>query len=106
MLKWLHDFFYSNDPEVKLAAGLSEPESAMMCELLENNGISAFGKNMQWISVAYGVSQPNAFDLWVKRSDVERARGILGSLLDGLETEESREVRRVRRTRRHRGRAP
>ncbi len=97
MFAWLRRFFYSDDPDVKLAAGMSEPEAMMMAELLENNGIMSFSKNTQWIGVAYGMSLPNAFDVWVRQSDLERAQQVLGSLLEGYEPDESRGARRRQR---------
>jgi hypothetical protein len=93
MLSWLRRFFYSDDPDTKLAAGMSEPEAMMMCELLENNGIMSFSKNTQWIGVAYGMSLPNAYDVWVRQSDFERSRAVLGTLLEGHEPDEGHGTR-------------
>jgi hypothetical protein len=79
-MRWLRDFFRDRDPLVKIAAGLSEPEAQMWRELLENNGVPAFIKNMDFLS-AYGASSGNAYDMWVKEADAERALDILRPML-------------------------
>lgn len=82
MFKWLHRFFYSDDPIVKVAAGFSEPEALMWQELLQNNGIRAMARNMNFLSVTreFG-SMPGDYDLYVNRSDLPRAREVLEPLL-------------------------
>jgi len=80
-MRWLRRFFSSDDPLVKIAAGLNEPEAEMWRELLSNEGISAFTKNMSYLLTAYGGSGINNFDMWVKQTDLERAREILTPLL-------------------------
>lgn len=81
-MRWLRRFLYSDDPLVKVAAGMSEPEARMLHELLANNGIKALVKNMNFLSATYQAgSLPFDFDMWVKRSDLERAREILEPLL-------------------------
>ena len=81
-MRWLRGFLASPDPAVKVAAGLSEPEAGMWRELLENDGIPAFLKNMNFLSVTnqFG-SVPGDYDLFVKRSDLQRARALLAPLL-------------------------
>lgn len=79
-MRWLRRFFYSDDPVVKVAAGLSEPEAGMLRELLESNGIAAAVKNVSYLS-AYGAAGTNSHGMWVKRSDLERARELLAPLL-------------------------
>jgi hypothetical protein len=83
-MRWLRPFFQSRDPIVKVAAGLSEPEAKMLRELLENNGAPPMLKNMNPHTVMYqwGASSPNDYDLFVKRSDLTRARAILGPMLE------------------------
>ena len=81
-MRWLRRFFYSDDPIVRLATGLLEPEAEMWQELLAKNGIRAMVRNMDVLSVAYGASPSNNFDMWVKQSDLERAREILAPLLE------------------------
>ena len=81
-MRWLRRFLYSDDPEVKLASGLSEPEAKMWQELLAKNGIRAMVRNMDVLSVAYGASPSNNFDMWVKQSDLERARETLAPMVD------------------------
>ena len=81
-MRWLRRFFYSDDPPVKVAAGLGETEAGMWRELLENNDVHAFTKNMDYLSVTYGGSGANTYDMWVKRSDLERAREILADLVE------------------------
>ena len=83
--KWLHRFFYSDDPDVKVADGLSESDAGIAEELLRNNGIVAMKKNMLAIYDRYWRPMlPNGhnFALWVKQSDLDRAREILGEVLD------------------------
>jgi len=82
MMRWLRGFFYSDDPQIKVAAGLSEPMGEMLRELLKNEGIPAFIKNMRFLSVTYGWSSGNEFDIWVRQRDLERARGILEPLIE------------------------
>ena len=80
-MRWLRRFFYSGDPNVKVAAGMSEPEAKMLRELLQNNGIPAMIRNMTILSETYGSALGNDYDMWVKQSDLERAREILAPLL-------------------------
>ncbi|MGB2694122.1 MAG: hypothetical protein WBD55_02915 [Dehalococcoidia bacterium] len=80
----LRRFFYSDDPILKVAAGLSEPEAEMWRELLQNNGVQAMTKNMGG-GLAYNWGRAttfaNDYDIFVKRSDVGRARDLLTPLL-------------------------
>ena len=93
--KWLHSFFYSDDPDVKLADGLNEFDAAQYEELLANSGVIAMKKNMSAIydRTWRPVLPTNDFALWVKQSDVEAACQILGHLLNRYETDEARQVR-------------
>ena len=85
-MRWLRSFFQSPDPIVKVAAGVSEPESGMLTELLENEGIAAYAKNMNAMSaMQYAGSLANDFDIFVKRSDADRAREILRPLLQPIQ---------------------
>ena len=83
-MRWLRRFFYSDDPDVKFVDGLTELEAASFEELLANNGVVAMRKNMEalydrlWRPV---LPLGNHFALFLKRSDVERARDILGPML-------------------------
>ncbi|MCH7837362.1 MAG: hypothetical protein IIC26_02520 [Chloroflexi bacterium] len=83
-MRWLRRFFSSDDPIVKLTAALIEPEAEMWRGLLANSGIVAMVK---YVGVgALGRSTlrlglNNDFDLFVKQSDLERARAVLGTLL-------------------------
>lgn len=79
VLAWLRRFFYSDDPEIKIAGGLGEHEAKMVLELLRSDGISAVIKNMKFLSVAYGASVGNEYDLWVKASEETRAREIVAA---------------------------
>ena len=77
MMRRLRRFFYSDDPEVRVAAALSEPEAKMWRELLSNNDIPAAAKNVTggfWAE--FGCPSPigNDYDLFVKESDAERAQ--------------------------------
>ena len=83
MFRWLRKFFYSDDPVVKLVSALSEPEAEMWCELLLNEGVATMSKN---VGSGVGHAEGRAtmftrdYDLFVKQSDLERARAILDSL--------------------------
>ncbi len=81
-MRWLKGLLASDDPIVKLVAALSEPEAQMRRELLENNGVPAMVKDVGIGLSAYGASPPFGFDLFVKKSDAERAAEILGPLMD------------------------
>ena len=81
-MRWLRRFFYSDDPEIKVAGGLSEMQAKMLRELLAKNGIPTLIKNMNFLSVAYEVGPgPADYDMWVKRSDLAHAREILAEVL-------------------------
>ncbi len=70
---------------VRLVGGLIEPEAEMWREVLANRGILAMVKNMSALSYAWGratLPAANHFDLFVKHSDLTRARAILGPMLD------------------------
>jgi hypothetical protein len=67
---------------VKLTAALGETEAQMSRDILEDNGIPATVKNTDALSIAYYASTGNSYDLFVKQSDLERARELLGPLLE------------------------
>ena len=96
VFKWLHRFFYSDDPDVRFADGLSEFDAAQYHELLVNSGIMSMAKNMNALHGNYGgpVTWANDYALFVKQSDVEASYDVLGHLLARFETQEAREVRR------------
>jgi hypothetical protein len=80
----LRRFFYSDDPDVKLVAGVSEPEAQAWRELLANDGIPSYVKNVSVLSGYTGLATmpaPNHFDMWVKQSDFDRAREVLAPFL-------------------------
>ena len=85
MLRWLRRFFYSDDPEVKVVAALSELEAKMWHEMLANNGVPAAAKNItggHWARYGSPTTFGNHYDLFVKESDLERARELLAPLLE------------------------
>ncbi len=98
MMRWLRGIFSgSDDPIVKLVGGLGRTQAEMWRELLENDGVPAMFKNMGGgLSYHFGAADTftSDWDLFVKESDLERARELLPSLdEDGPATEEdSREV--------------
>ena len=105
-MRWLRGFFYSGDPDVKFLDGLNEFEASSYEELLANNGIVAMRKNMEalydryWRPVLFAA---NHFALFVKQSDLERAREILGPLVEGYQPGERVPLaRRFRRRPKHR----
>lgn len=105
-LRWLHDFFYSDDEIVKLADGLSEFDAGSYEELLANNGVVAMKKNMEAVYDRYWRPMLfNNFALYVKQSDVDRAIEILGGLLgEGKLAEAAAEGRKLPRALRRRRR--
>ena len=82
MMRWLRSFFYSDDPIVKVATGLLEPEAEMWREILEQEGVPAFSKIMDPVASSEGRATSTNTALFVKQSDLERAREVLGSLLE------------------------
>jgi hypothetical protein len=95
---WLRRFFYSDDPDVKIADGLSEFDAGIAEELLRNNAIIAMKKNMLAIYDRYWrpmLWTPH-FALWVRQSDYGRATEILRGALDPRQL--TRERRRWRRS--------
>lgn len=77
-MRWLRRFFSSDDPIVKLVAALSETEAHMSRDILEDSGIPAMVKNMNFLTVTHEAgSIGNDYDLFVKQSDLERARELL-----------------------------
>ncbi len=79
MMRWLRSFFAgSDDPIVKVAGALSDPEAEMWREVLEQSGIVAMVKYVGALG-GQGFRPPGTkdFELFVKQSDVERTREIL-----------------------------
>ena len=89
MMRWLRSLFAgSDDPIVRLVGALSEPEAEMWREALEERDIAAMVKYAGALG-AYGC-QPlgtKDFELFVKQSDLERARDLLP--LSDTEAEEA-----------------
>ncbi len=81
MFKWLHRFFYSNDEIVRVAAGLLEPEAEMWLEILANEGIPSF-KKLDVVAAADGLATGTNTAIFVKQSDLERAREVLAPLAE------------------------
>ena len=82
-MRWLRRFFSSGDPIVKLVAALSETEAQLSRDILEDNGIPAMVKNMNFLTVTHEAgSFGNDYDLFVKQSDLERARELLSPTLE------------------------
>ncbi len=80
-MRWLRRFFSSDDPIVKLAAALSETEAQLSRDILEDNGIPAMVKNMNFLTVTHEAgSFGNDHDLFVKQSDLQRARELLSPM--------------------------
>lgn len=80
MMRWLRGFFYSDDPIVKVASGLLEPEAEMWRDILQQEGVPAFAKVMDPVARSEGSATGTNTALFVKRSDLERAREILAAL--------------------------
>jgi hypothetical protein len=86
-MRWLRRFFYSDDPAVRLVGALTEPEAEAWRELLENNGVPAFTKTIDPL-ISQGRATGADCALFVKQSDVPRAREILGPMLASREGQE------------------
>ena len=84
MFKWLHKFFYSDDEVaiVRAAAGLLEPEAEMWREILANEGVRSFTKVLDPVARSEGRATGTNVAIFVKQSDLERAREVLGPLLE------------------------
>ena len=87
-MRWLKRFFTSDDPIVKLIAALTEPEALMRRELLDHQGVPAMVKNTGALQSHLQLPFSQDFDLYVKKSDAERAVEILGPLIDSSPPEE------------------
>jgi hypothetical protein len=80
MMRWLRKFLYSDDPIVKVATGLLEPEAEMWRDILDQEGIPAYAKVMDPVARSEGVATGTNTALFVRQSDVERARELLEPL--------------------------
>ena len=69
-------FFHSDNPVIKVASGLTEPEAEMHRELLADNDITAMVKNMSSLA-HHRLPMSNSFDLFVQQSDLERTHEVL-----------------------------
>lgn len=78
-MRWLHKFFYSDLEIVRVAAGLLEPEAEMWREILSNEGIPSL-KKMDTLAAADGLATGTNVGIFVKQSDLGRAREILAPL--------------------------
>ena len=89
MMRWLRTFFYSDDPVVRVAAAISEAEAQLLRDVLQDSEIPAFTKNMSFLTITHGAgSIGNDYDLFVKQSDLERAREVLAPLVEPQDQEE------------------
>lgn len=69
----------SPDELVLLARPESEPEALMLRELLDEHGVRAMIKNLDAATAQSGAAGPSwAYELWVLRKDLRRAREALG----------------------------
>ncbi len=87
-MRWLKRFLATDDPIVKLVAALTEPEAQMRQELLENESVPAMVKNVGALQSHLQQPFSQDFDLFVKRSDAERAAEVLGPLMDATPAED------------------
>jgi hypothetical protein len=81
-LRKVRDYFHREDEIVRVAAGLLEPEAEMWREMLENEGVPAFTKIIDPISLSDGWATGVNTAIFVRREDVERAREIMGSRME------------------------
>ena len=75
---------------VKIGVARDEMEAAMWRDALEQDGIAAFVRNVDTLSVAqYSASGlPYSFELYVGAADAKRARWILGLRSSGEERQD------------------
>jgi hypothetical protein len=75
---------------VKIGVARDEMEAAMWRDALEQDGIAAFVRNVDTLSVAqYSASGlPYSFELHVRAADAKRARWILGLRSPGEERQD------------------
>ena len=84
MMRWLRGFFSgSGDPIVRVIGGVTRQQAEMWGELLENGGVRALVKSMG-VPISYIAGHGEFFeqdwDIFVNRSDLERAREILAPI--------------------------
>ncbi len=79
-MRWLRRFLYSDDPIVRVAAGLLEPEAEMWREILQDEGILSV-KKVDDVAAGDAATGTNVA-IVVKRSDLERARELLAPLAE------------------------
>lgn len=72
---------------VKIGVARNEVEAAMWRDALEQDGIAAFVRNVDTLSIAqYSASMlPYSFEVYVRAADAQRARWILGLRSSGEE---------------------
>ena len=73
---------------VKIAVARDEVEAAIWRDALEQDGIAAFVRNVDTLSVAQYVGAsalPYSFEVYVRAADARRARWILGLRSSGEE---------------------
>jgi len=72
---------------VKIGVARNEMEAAMWRDALEQDGIAAFVRNVDTLSIAqYSASMlPYSFEVYVRAADAQRARWILGLRSSGEE---------------------
>jgi hypothetical protein len=74
----------SPDELVLLTRPESEPEALMLRELLDEHGVRALIKNLDAATAQSGAAGPSwAYEMWVLRKDLRRARDVLGLGGDG-----------------------
>ncbi len=88
-MRWFKRFLSTDDPIVKLIAALTEPEALMRRELLDRGGVPAMVKNTGALQSHLQLPFSQDFDIFVKKSDAERAAEILGPLMDATPPEDN-----------------
>jgi hypothetical protein len=73
-----------DDPLVLVATAPNEPLARMWAGILENEGIRSVVKNGDLKAAGYGPSLLSTCEIHVLASHEERAREILGPLLEGI----------------------
>jgi hypothetical protein len=79
MIDWLRKFLYSDDEPVIAARGMLEPEAELWRQMLEQNGVPAFTKIMDAVALSDGHATGTDCALYVKQSDLQRARELLAA---------------------------
>lgn len=93
MIDWLRRFLYSEDEIVLAARGMLEPEAELWRDMLADEGIPAHTKVMDAVALSDGHATGTDCALYVKQSDLTRARELLAARSNGAVVRQHRRPR-------------